>query len=151
MPADQTYSVYVICDAKAVPLYVGISKSVESRIKNHRRSQPWSAEIARIYVRHGFSDKELARFIEERLIARLRPEYNKLGNRAPRRLTFKDFSEERLRNMTPSMRKLLDGPERRATDLVTERRLDTAIAEAAEEFWAAVARGEDREAVGGLL
>lgn len=70
-----TLGVYVLVDAADQALYVGSSRDVARRVREHR-NKPWWSLVADVEV-YAQPDWELAKFVERGLIRRLSPEFNR--------------------------------------------------------------------------
>jgi len=74
-----THYLYSLFNAKGQLIYIGESKDAESRIKNHKKNQPWAEEIADFTFVTVASAKEAKR-IEKDQIKEHKPLYNLTHN-----------------------------------------------------------------------
>lgn len=71
--------VYVVFGSQGCPVYVGQSKNVKARLKDHKRSVKWIYNH-RLYIRvYEVDDATVRRNREARLIAKLKPGFNVYG------------------------------------------------------------------------
>lgn len=71
---DETY-VYVCFNAVGIPIYVGISYNVKTRLNQHRADKPWWHLVDKIEYR-SFATRQAADEKETQLIRKYQPEYN---------------------------------------------------------------------------
>lgn len=69
------YCVYRMYDSKDRLLYVGITRSLRSRVRAHYAEKLWIADVTRVEVDHAVSEVQ-AKEQEKRQIAELVPTYN---------------------------------------------------------------------------
>lgn len=73
-----TASVYACYDASGVLLYVGGTKNVRTRMRQHRKMSHWSEMVSRVMTR-GYSGRPRALEVEARAISLLKPVHNTSG------------------------------------------------------------------------
>lgn len=71
------HGIYRAYDAEGRLLYVGITRGLRARFRQHFEESPWVADIARLEFDPGYTEAE-ARAEEERQIKQLRPLHNKV-------------------------------------------------------------------------
>lgn len=81
-----THFVYAAFDADMQPLYVGCTKDVTRRLKEHARGSTWPSRTAHLFVTEFASEAE-ALGVERERIQSLRPLHNIRDN--PRRMSFR--------------------------------------------------------------
>jgi len=75
------HDLYRLYDSSGTLLYIGISYSAISRLSQHRATQPWAAEIARLDRQHlGPMTRREAEDIERQAIIAEKPLHNKTHN-----------------------------------------------------------------------
>jgi excinuclease UvrABC nuclease subunit len=80
-----TTDLYRLYDAEGTLLYVGISKSAMTRMKQHAKEKHWWLEVCRIEIEHVLGGRSDAEIVERRAIETERPKYNVMYN-SPRYL-----------------------------------------------------------------
>jgi excinuclease UvrABC nuclease subunit len=59
-------------------LYIGRTKDLEARLRQHWRNRPWMPQVTRIET-VGYASREAARIAEKHYILELQPRYNEQG------------------------------------------------------------------------
>lgn len=76
VPTPRNVYIYALLDADNNLLYVGQSCNVARRVRQHRKLQPWRAEIARHVIVSGPMERIEAQVQERLTIAATQPIYN---------------------------------------------------------------------------
>lgn len=71
-PPNDPTSVYLIFDRDDVSLYVGMTRTLPSRLSEHHRKQPWWNHVARVELEH-WTSRETAAEREAELLVSLAP------------------------------------------------------------------------------
>lgn len=84
---DGPVSVYELYDADGAPVYVGVAKDVDQRLRWHAEHQPWWSEVdeARVIVSTHATAWDAAQYERGRILA-LVPRGNRVGVTAPHSL-----------------------------------------------------------------
>lgn len=67
---------YRALDRDGAVLYIGMTRKLTERGKQHRRHSVWFPEMERYILRGPYLSEDYARFVEQSLIAELRPIHN---------------------------------------------------------------------------
>lgn len=74
-------TIYRLFDVRGSLLYIGISEDFDRRLAEHRKSQPWAAEIHHIHLISVTSTRRDGEVVEAALIVAERPIHNVTHNR----------------------------------------------------------------------
>jgi DNA-binding XRE family transcriptional regulator len=93
---NDRHTLYILYGSDDQPLYIGRTRSLEARLKQHYYSQEWIHEVLDIRLIHDL-DAIDANILELVLIAKLSPKYNVMGKGERADIDFEEVHRRRER------------------------------------------------------